>query len=328
MRNVCCCRYHVELDLLREGLNELRSLKSGVHNHAQCRCNCEVCRGGDEDSDKCNANKGTFTGTTALWQAIVCDKMSDELWHKYDCLMGLCSECGVSKLQFCQLELNPPMDYTLKWKCFEKVVVGQGEDGQPRKRITEVFKQTSVREFLDYFLPNLTKFVTQNFVARWQDSQCQNAMNDLPADMILSHIDFAENYSFQIQNKIQSIHWFSHQVTILVHLTYSRNPSPDGDEEWIKQSHFYISDDKEHDTLFVQHCLLLHWRWLKEQGFTPKQHWVFSDGCSAQFKGSRAMYFVARYPRLTEGCAMRWDFFGSGHGKGKSAETSTFEPTY
>jgi hypothetical protein len=29
------------------------------------------------------------------------------------------------------------------------------------------------------------------------------------------------------------------------------------------------------------------------------------------------MYFVARYPGLTEGCAMRWDYFGSGHGKGK-----------
>jgi hypothetical protein len=29
------------------------------------------------------------------------------------------------------------------------------------------------------------------------------------------------------------------------------------------------------------------------------------------------MYFVVWYPRLTEGCAMRWDFFGNGHGKNK-----------
>jgi hypothetical protein len=26
----------------------------------------------------------------------------------------------------------------------------------------------------------------------------------------------------------------------------------------IKESHFYVSDDKEHDTFFVQHYLLLH----------------------------------------------------------------------
>jgi hypothetical protein len=30
------------------------------------------------------------------------------------------------------------------------------------------------------------------------------------------------------------------------------------------------------------------------------------------------MYFVARYLGLTDGCAMRWDYFGSRHGKGYS----------
>jgi hypothetical protein len=48
--------------------------------------------------------------------------------------------------------------------------------------------------------------------------------------------------------------------------------------EIMKESHFYISDDKEHDTLFVQHCLMLHWQRLQNSGFVPKEHWVFSDG--------------------------------------------------
>jgi hypothetical protein len=204
----------VELDMLREGLNTLRSLKGRVHSHADCRCNCEVCGGQDDDVDNqsqnCQAHKSAFNGTTKLWQAIVCDKMDANLWHQYDCLMGLCTECGVSKLQFCQYELRPPEQFVLNWKCFKKTFVGQGEDGQPKKKIREVFKKTSVPEFLDYFLSNLAKFVIHNYVARWQDSQCQNAMSDLPADMILSHIDFVENYSFQIQNEIQSMQWFSH----------------------------------------------------------------------------------------------------------------------
>lgn len=54
-----------------------------------------------------------------------------------------------------------------------------------------------------------------------------------------------------------------------------------------------------------------------ENGFTPKQHWIFSDGCSAQFKCSRAIYFVAKYPNLTDVCKMLWQYFGSGHGKGE-----------
>jgi hypothetical protein len=171
-----------------------------VHSHADCRCNCEVYRGQDDDIDdqfhNCQAHKSTFSGTTELWQAIVCDKMDADLWHQYDCLMELYTECGVSKIQFCQYELRPPEQFVLNWKCFEKTFVGQGEDGEPKKRIREVFKKTSIPEFLDYFLPNLAKFVIHNFVARWQDSQCQNAMSEFPADMILSHIDFAKNYSF------------------------------------------------------------------------------------------------------------------------------------
>jgi hypothetical protein len=86
------------------------------------------------------------------------------------------------------------------------------------------------------------------------------------------------------------MHWFSYQVTILVHLTYRINPLSDPEVsglKWIKESHFYILDDKEHNTMFVQHCLLLHRKWLCEKEFKPRQHWVFNDGCSFQFKGSR-----------------------------------------
>ena len=42
VENVCCSRYHVELDMLRKGFDTLRSLKGRVHIHADCRCNCEV----------------------------------------------------------------------------------------------------------------------------------------------------------------------------------------------------------------------------------------------------------------------------------------------
>lgn len=133
----------------------------------------------------------------------------------------------------------------------------------------------------------------------------------------MSHIDFAENYTFQIQNEIQSMYFFSESVTILVHITLYRGlPTTEGDGDIIKHSHYYISDDKDHDSLFVQHCLMLHWEWLLGSGFEPKEHWVYSDGCAAQFKGAKALYFVARYPGLTNGCLMRWNFFGSGHGKG------------
>ena len=52
----------------------------------------------------------------------------------------------------------------------------------------------------------------------------------------------------------------------------------------IKECHFYITDDIELDTLFVQHYLFQHWNWLDENGVNLEEHMVFSDGPSSQFK--------------------------------------------
>ena len=62
---------------------------------------------------------------------------------------------------------------------------------------------------------------------------------------------------------------------------------------------------------------------MRSQGFSPSNHIVWFDGCSSQFKSSRAWYFISRYPNLTSGvslnsrCQMYWNYFGSGHGKGE-----------
>ena len=137
-------------------------------------------------------------------------------------------------------------------------------------------------------------------------------MLTFPNDVVVSVIDFAENYSFKMQNEIQSMHWWSTQVTILVHITYVRNLT--GSIE--KTLHFYISDDKQHDTLFVQHCFMLHDMWLKQQGHRLRYHWGWSEGAASQFKARRPFYFVARYKQLT-GMHMMWSFSASGHGKGE-----------
>lgn len=197
-------------------------------------------------------------------------------------------------------------------------VIGVHEDtGYEKKRLQEVFKETSPGEFVGYVRNKVQSFVTHNFVANWQDGECRNMMENVPHGVLISHIDFAENYTFAIQNEVQSMHWFSTSITILVHITFFRAPTtPEGEDGgMVKHTHYYISDDKKHDSLFVQHCLLLHWKWLVDAGFRLHEHWVFSDGCVSQFQGSGAMYFVARYPGLT-GCQMRWNFFGIGHGNG------------
>jgi hypothetical protein len=110
----------------------------------------------------------------------------------------------------------------------------------------------------------------------------------------------------KVQEEIQSMHWRSTQISILVMITYRINPAFDSsvhESRLLKNVHYYVSNDGTHDTLYVQHAFKLHWEFLKEQGSFPAHHIVWSDGCSGQFKSSRAWYFVARYldckvPRL------------------------------
>jgi hypothetical protein len=55
-----------------------------------------------------------------------------------------------------------------------------------------------------------------------------------------------------------------------VHITYRKVLNLDTrDEKLQKESHLWITDDKAHDTLFVQYCLQEHWNYLLAQGVRP-----------------------------------------------------------
>ena len=111
----------------------------------------------------------------------------------------------------------------------------------------------------------------------------------------------------------------------------------------MNKCHFYVNDDKIHDTLFVQHCFKLHNDWLASCGIKFSEHIVWSDGCAGmqsyhfiffrtfkslkyfnifycyvlgQFKSSKSFHWMARYYSST-GIRMTWSFFESGHGKGE-----------
>jgi hypothetical protein len=64
----------------------------------------------------------------------------------------------------------------------------------------------SSTRFIDYLKPKLQYFVRHNFVSRWQDQQFRKCLKHFPADLIISVIDFAKNYNFEVQNEMQSMH--------------------------------------------------------------------------------------------------------------------------
>ena len=82
-----------------------------------------------------------------------------------------------------------------------------------------------------------------------------------PLGTILSVVDFTENYTFATQKEIQSEYYHSDKVTIFVHVRYRHTQRSldnigitNDNRHIIKEYHFYISDDRAHDTHYVQHC--------------------------------------------------------------------------
>ena len=54
----------------------------------------------------------------------------------------------------------------------------------------------------------------------------------------------------------------------------------------IKEYHFYISDDRTHDTYFVQHYFGKIYESLKICGIKLNEHWIWTDGWIGQLKSS------------------------------------------
>ena len=126
--------------------------------------------------------------------------------------------------------------------------LSRGKEAQERKKRKDLFvKQMGCKDFKSYFEKHLATYIRHNFIARWQSQQFKDCIQRFPRDVVVSIIEFAEKYSFKNQKKIQSMHWCSSQVTILVHITYVWDEA----DRVLKHIHFYVSDDKEHDTLFV-----------------------------------------------------------------------------
>jgi hypothetical protein len=128
--NTCCCRYHQEMMELLIAMDIMRSDKEGVHSDCECKCDMVS---GDSFSNRsirmCSAHLKVYQRLTNLWESILCEKEDMCMWHKRDCLMGNCIDCGIELLRVCPLELAS--EKKIKWKTIGYKVVGTTDEGHP-----------------------------------------------------------------------------------------------------------------------------------------------------------------------------------------------------
>ncbi len=95
-------------------------------------------------------------------------------------------------------------------------------------------------------------------------------------------LDFAENFSFLVQDAVQAFHWDNRQATLHPFVVYKQPESGMGDLEC--HSFCVISDSTEHSTSAV-HCFLRKlFEELRKMPGDLTQVLYFSDDASSQYK--------------------------------------------
>ena len=122
-------------------------------------------------------------------------------------------------------------------------------------------------------------------------------------------VDFAENYSFVVQDEIQSFHWSKSHCTLHPVVVYYKENG-----KLAQKSFCFISEYLEHDTEFVYEVQRELVKLLNKTIPTITKFEYFSDGCAAQYKNFKNMLNLCRH-KIDFGIEATWTFFATSHGQ-------------
>ena len=121
--------------------------------------------------------------------------------------------------------------------------------------------------------------------------------------------DFAENYSFVLQDEVQSFHWNKLSCTLHPLTVYIRESGE------LRQKSFCVSsDDLEHDSSLVHQSQKELSNLIKSSMRQVTKVEYFSDGCAAQYKNYKN-FLNLTFHHTDFGLYANWSFFALSHGK-------------
>lgn len=164
-------------------------------------------------------------------------------------------------------------------------------------------------EFVEMLVENLDALTTHNFVAKAQGSFFKSSKENLDETNCIIVLDFSENYSFVVQNAVQSFHWNNQQCTIHPAVLYYKSSG-----RFVSKSFSFLSADLSHDTPFVFECQKRLSSYIKRELTTVKKVMYYSDGCGGQYKNYKNFMNLCCH-RNDFGLDAGWHFFATSHGK-------------
>lgn len=218
-----------------------------------------------------------------------------------DCHLGNCPSCpGID-------EVKSILETSFEENMIDKVSFRQWLTVD-RCNLEMLEKSTS--DFIDLFSKNLSSLVRHDFIAKQQSSFMSSIKENLTQSEVLVICDFAENYSFILQNEAQSHHWTNGQATVHPFVIYYKR------EKTEHVSFVVISECLEHNTIALYCFQKKLIEFIKSKfGDSIKKIYYFSDGSAAQYK-NRKNFTNLCFHKDDFNIEAEWHFSATAHGKG------------
>lgn len=185
------------------------------------------------------------------------------------CMLRYCSECPnqVPLREFLQHRINDDIDEVI----FRQWIA---TDSNSLKTISE-----SRDEFIDGLCEDIFKLTKHDYIAQAQSRSLNDLKANLSNDEAIVLLDFSENYSFVVQEEIQSAYWSKNQATIHPYCVYHIS-----DGNLVNKSYCVISDDLIHSTSAVYTFTSKIIGMINGSIGSLRKIYYFSDGAASQYK--------------------------------------------
>ena len=177
-------------------------------------------------------------------------------------------------------------------------------------RTTLVNHYSTVEEFIAKIVYVVSEVCPHHFIAKAQANHLKMAKENLSENELIILLDFAENYSFIVQDAVQGFYWENSQATLHLFVAYFRSSNGD-----LKHTSIcVISDFLKHDQTAV-HCFLTKVITLmKRKVNNIKIIHYYSDGAPSQYKNYKGLVNSCHH-RLDHGIDAVWNVSATSHGK-------------